>query len=81
LSFQAKLKDLRTAAGLSQAGLSEQSGIPLGTIRLWEQGHREPSYGMLVKLAKGLGVSLSAFDVTGEPPAEAKPVKRKKGKA
>ena len=33
-----KLKDLRRKAGLTQSGLSDKTGIKLGTLRTWEQG-------------------------------------------
>jgi transcriptional regulator with XRE-family HTH domain len=72
--FAARLKELRTEAGLSQRGLAEQSGVPIGTIRYFEYSLREPTYETLVKLAAGLGVSLSAFD----PPA--KPRRRKEAR-
>jgi transcriptional regulator with XRE-family HTH domain len=49
-------------------GLANKSGVPVGTIRYFEYGRREPTYETLVKLAEGLGVSLSAFD----PPKKSK---------
>ena len=61
--------------------MAERSGLAVNTIRQFEYGRREPTYETLVKLAAGLGVSLSAFD----PPAEPKPAagagkpKRKRG--
>jgi transcriptional regulator with XRE-family HTH domain len=60
--FADRLKALRDQAGLSQAGLAERSGVGVSTIRQFEYGWREPTYGTLVKLAQGLGVSLGAFD-------------------
>jgi transcriptional regulator with XRE-family HTH domain len=60
--FAARLKALRTQAGLSQSKLAEVSGVAVGTIRHFEYGIREPTYGTLIKLANGLGVSLSEFD-------------------
>jgi transcriptional regulator with XRE-family HTH domain len=72
--FAARFRQLRHEAGLSQAGLAQRSGVPVGTIRCFEYARREPTYGTLVKLAQGLGVSLAAFD---QEPAEARPKKRK----
>jgi transcriptional regulator with XRE-family HTH domain len=69
--FAERLRELRTKAKLSQPELAEECGLAVGTIRQFEQGRREPTYETLVKLAEGLGVSLSAFD----PPAK----RRKKG--
>ena len=60
--FAIRLKELRTQAELSQADLAECSGVAVGTIRHFEYGLREPTYETLVKLARGLGVSLAAFD-------------------
>jgi transcriptional regulator with XRE-family HTH domain len=64
---------------MSQSALEEASGVPAPTIRGFEQGRREPTFATLTKLARGLGVSLSAF----EPPEEGgKPAGKKprKGK-
>ena len=71
--FAARLKELRASAGLSQNGLAEAAGVPVGTLRHFEYGLREPTYDTLVKLSEGLGVSLSAFD----PPPSTKPSKPK----
>jgi transcriptional regulator with XRE-family HTH domain len=32
-----RLKEVRTALGLSQAELSKKSGVPVGTISRWER--------------------------------------------
>ncbi len=68
--FAVRLKELRHLAGLSQPELAEKSGIDVGTIRQFEQGRRKPTWDTLVKLAKGLEVSLSAFDPP--PPRKSK---------
>jgi transcriptional regulator with XRE-family HTH domain len=73
--FSQRLRELRRAAGLTQAALAERSGIALSTIRQFEYGRREPTYGTLVKLAHGLGVSLGEFNQ--EPHIPKRP---KKGK-
>lgn len=36
------IKEIRELAGLTQAGLAEKYGIPLGTIRHWEAEERKP---------------------------------------
>ena len=43
---------------MTQAGLAEAAGVPLGTIRDYEQDKRDPLASNLVKLAKALRVSL-----------------------
>jgi transcriptional regulator with XRE-family HTH domain len=67
--FAARLKALRKEAALSQADLAERSGVAVSTVRQFEYGRREPTYGTLLKLARGLDVSLAAF----EPDGQAKP--------
>jgi transcriptional regulator with XRE-family HTH domain len=63
--FAERLKALRDEAGLSQPQLADRSGVGVSTIRQFEYGRREPTYGTLVKLAGGLGVSLAAFEPDG----------------
>src|SRR5262245_40933234 len=65
--FAVRLKVLRAQAGLSQPELAERAGMPLPTLRGFEQGRREPNYRTLVKLGRGLGVPLSAFEPPEEP--------------
>ncbi|HEY7310012.1 MAG TPA: helix-turn-helix transcriptional regulator [Gemmataceae bacterium] len=62
VTFGDKLKELRTAAKLTQAGLASASGIPIGTIRDYEQGKRDPSLSTAQKLAHALGYRLDVFD-------------------
>lgn len=39
------IKELRKSTGLTQSEFSRKTGIPLGTIRNWEQGSRKaPEY-------------------------------------
>ena len=75
--FADRLRELRRAAGLSQPGLAEASGVAVSTIREFEQGRREPTLGTLLKLAAGLSASLSAFD---PPPGQPKPTRKPRGK-
>jgi len=74
--FAVRLKELRASANLSQNGLARQSGLSVDAIRQLEYGRREPSFDTLLKLAAGLGVSLSAFD----PPAEPEPTPPPRGR-
>lgn len=52
------LGNARRKAGLTQKEASEKTGIPLGTIRRWEQGQNDPDMGSLIQLAELYGVSL-----------------------
>ena len=56
-----QLGKARREAGLTQAAVSEKTGIPLGTLRRWEQGQNEPDMGSLVQLADLYGASLDAM--------------------
>jgi len=53
-----RVKRLRQAANLSQAELAEQAGVPIGTLRNWEQGRRVPLLDNAAQIAKALGVGL-----------------------
>jgi transcriptional regulator with XRE-family HTH domain len=78
--FARRLREVRHEKRLSQADLSGRSGVAVSTIRQFEYGRREPTYRTLVKLARGLGVSLSAFDAgqTAEPaPPQEEPKARR----
>jgi transcriptional regulator with XRE-family HTH domain len=85
MTFAEKLRELRDAAGLSEAKLAAAAGLPFGTVHTYALGLRKPSFAAVVKIAKALGVDCTAFaeceDVTGEE--EEKPTKKpaqKKGK-
>jgi transcriptional regulator with XRE-family HTH domain len=66
-----RLKRLRAAVGLSQAGLARAANISVYTLMQWEQDRRLPSWEGAVALADGLGVSLD--ELAGRVP----PAKRK----
>jgi transcriptional regulator with XRE-family HTH domain len=53
-----RIKRLRAAAGLTQETLAEAAGVPVWTLRGWEQDRRTPSLEGFIALADGLGVSL-----------------------
>jgi putative transcriptional regulator len=42
---------IRKRAGLSQTAFSARIGVPVGTLRNWEQGHRKPQGPARVLLA------------------------------
>ena len=44
---------------MSAESISQDSGIPLGTLQSWEAGNRTPTIEHLPKLAKALGVSVA----------------------
>lgn len=57
-----RLRELRQAAGLSQSQLGAAAGVLTGQVSALERGANQPSLGMLVRLASGLGVPLREFD-------------------
>jgi transcriptional regulator with XRE-family HTH domain len=76
MSFATILKAEREAGGWTQVSLAEASGVPVGTIRDYEQGKRQPTLAIAAKLARALGVSL---DVLGaDEPEAGKPKRREK---
>ena len=69
--FREKLTELRQAAGLTQDALAAASGVPLTTVRKYEQGQRvRVPFSAVIALAKPLGVDCLAFascaDMVGE---------------
>ena len=69
--FGVRLARLREAANLSQSGLARLIGVSQSAISQLESGDRNPSYGMLIQLADGVGVSLA--DLVAGTEAKAPP--------
>ena len=61
MTFGEKLKELREAAELTQTALADTSGVPIGTIRDYEQAKRTPLLSTAFKLSRALGVSVESF--------------------
>lgn len=57
MMFCERLKELRTAANLSQMDLSLKTGISQSAIAKWELGKTEPTATAIVTLAKFFGES------------------------
>lgn len=79
MTFAEKLRKLRADAGLTQEALAEASGIPIWTVRNYEQGRREPNWKAAIQLARGLGVAVEMFAAC-ESREEEKPVKKPGGR-
>jgi putative transcriptional regulator len=60
-----RVRELRVAAGWSQAQLAERAGIGLGTVRGVEQGQALPRLPTLLALAAAFGVGVEGL--TKEP--------------
>ena len=75
-----RMRDLRTSAGMSQPQLARAAGIPVASLRNWEQGRRAPLLDTAARLAKALKVSLDAFMQTAHESEGGKTKKRAKKK-
>jgi len=60
-TFGEKLQQLREKKGLTQYQASELSGIPLWSLRNYEQNRRDPSWKVALRLANALGVKVEDF--------------------
>ena len=61
--FGARLRELRTAAGLSQPALAQMVGLTVRQISRLETSAQVPTWPTILALAKALGVSCEAFTV------------------
>jgi transcriptional regulator with XRE-family HTH domain len=79
-----RLKSLREAAGLTQERLARAADVSVSAVAKIEHAGIDPAWSTVVRIARGLGVSLGAFDEDTPPPAAApsgKPARAKgKGK-
>ena len=70
MTFAEKLRELREAAGLSEAKLAKAAGVEFAAIREYAMSRRKPPFAAVLKLARALGVSCEAFadssDLVGE---------------
>jgi transcriptional regulator with XRE-family HTH domain len=73
-----RLQNARLAAGMSQSRLAEEAGVPIGTLRNWEQDRRVPLLDTAARVAKALGMSL---DELAGPVADASEAEPKHGRS
>lgn len=63
-----RLKELRKAQRYSQKHIAEMAGIQQAAVCRWESGQYDPKLSIALKVARGLGVSISElvgeYDVT-----------------
>lgn len=55
--FNKKLREIRIKRALTQQNLADMVGLALRSYQCYEQGTREPSLDMLIKLSDALKVS------------------------
>jgi transcriptional regulator with XRE-family HTH domain len=72
----ARVRELRTASGLSLEALAQRSGVSRSMISLIERGESSATAVVLEKLAASLGVSLAALFEDTQAPAS--PLARRK---
>src|SRR5690606_25907277 len=67
-----RLSDMRKLRGFTQQALAEQTGIHVNQIKRYEAGTAQPTLDTLVRLAKGLHVTLDelVFDEKERGPSE-----------
>jgi len=80
-SLAARIRQLREAAGLSMDALATKAGVPMPTLRNWEQAKREPGVFAIEQLAAALGVSISELLSGPDPSLNPEPIKRGPKKA
>jgi transcriptional regulator with XRE-family HTH domain len=61
MTFPEKLRQLRDAAGMSEAKLAQASGVSFASIHEYGLGRRKPSFAAVVKIARALGVTCETF--------------------
>jgi transcriptional regulator with XRE-family HTH domain len=61
LTFADRLQVFRQRAGLTQTELADRAGVPVGSLRAWEQAVRAPGALAFVRLLQALGVSADEF--------------------
>jgi transcriptional regulator with XRE-family HTH domain len=66
-AFKDRLRELRTAAGVTQLDLAFRAHIQPSTVARLERGTVRPSWDTVVAMAKALGVGVEAFT---EPPSK-----------
>ena len=64
---------LRISKGWSQAELARRIGVSASAVGMYEQERREPSLGLLVRLAQELGVTTDYLLTGGMPNSDPSP--------
>lgn len=66
--FGKRLRSIRTAKGLSQERLAEETGLSTNYIGEMERGLKAPGLGVIVRLSRALGASVHELLIDfGEP--------------
>jgi transcriptional regulator with XRE-family HTH domain len=70
MSFGGHLRALREEAALSRAELARRAGVPVSTLRGWENDRGFPDVAAGVRLAEALGVPVERLAEGVEDPAD-----------
>jgi transcriptional regulator with XRE-family HTH domain len=73
MSFGGHMRNLREEAGLSRAELARRGGVPVSTLRDWENDRGFPPLPALLRLAEALEVPIERFAEGVEDPVEDEP--------
>jgi transcriptional regulator with XRE-family HTH domain len=73
MSFGRQLRMLRGEAGLSRAELARWAGVPVSTLRNWENGRGFPGVQALLRLTEALGVPVERLAEGADDPTEDAP--------
>lgn len=79
VQFGALLKSLRKERKISQQKLAESAGVERNYVYYLERGDSEPTLGVLLGLAQGLGLTFSEFSALIEALPNAPKHIRQKG--
>ena len=61
MTYGEKLRELRTAAGLSEPKLAAKSGVSYWALHDYALGRRRPSLAAAARIARALGTSCDVF--------------------
>lgn len=61
MTLAEKIQTARTEAGLTPLELASRVGVTRRAVSFWENGEREPSVRLLVKIAEATGRTISWF--------------------
>jgi transcriptional regulator with XRE-family HTH domain len=78
MSFGQHQRRLRDTAGLSRAELARRAGVPVSTLRGWENDRDFPALPAALRLAAALGVPVERFAEGVEDPGEEEPPAQEK---
>ncbi len=67
MSISNLVREARRRAGLTQAELAERAGVPKSTVGRIESGARIPSTGMVERLVRAAGLSVSVSLTEPDP--------------